>query len=223
MAPWLAYSEEGATSKAQPDPAASSKAIGLDRPGVVADAAPAAMSSEEAPSSTAAVPTTAPAKWIVEGGGNLGFTATVNGASIKGHFARWTAEVVFDPVALKDSHIVVQVPLLTASTADNDRDQMLKGPDFFGSAAGPAVFRSSKIQKFSGEHYTASGTLTMNGESRPITLDFQLHIAEDTATVTGSSRLNRADFGIGTGSWTSTDQIAAEVAVSFHFKAHREK
>jgi polyisoprenoid-binding protein YceI len=100
---------------------------------------------------------------------------------------------------------------------------MLKGPSFFGSAGGTAVYRSTTIRKVLGNRYKANGTLTLNRKSHPVTLTFDLVTNGDKATVSGSSRLDRTTFGIGSGDWAATDQIAAQVDVTFNFSARRRK
>jgi polyisoprenoid-binding protein YceI len=172
--------------------------------------------------SPAAEPTdAAPRPWQVLAGGTLGFTATMNGSDIAGQFEDWSADIDFDPDALAQSRLVVRVSLGSARTGDAQRDQMLSGPDFFGSAGPAAFFRSTRIRKQGAERFSAAGTLTMNGKSRPVTLAFNLRIAGDKATVTGSTRLDRTAFGIGSGEWAAADRIATEVAVSFRFSARR--
>jgi polyisoprenoid-binding protein YceI len=144
----------------------------------------------------------------------------MNGTAIAGRFNQWTADILFAPDALPQSKITVRVPLLSANTGDDERDGMLKGPDFFGGA-GTGVFRSTSIRHVSGERYTAARTLSMNGASRPVTLAFTLHIDGDQADVTGTTKLDRTAFGIGAGQWASADQIAANVDVNFKFSARK--
>lgn len=223
--PWLVYpsavqplpttttdATEDATSDATDGPAVSAPDAGVSEPAAEETAAPSEAAADQA---------AGPVRWSVQPGGRLGFTASMNGDAIEGRFEKWSADIVFDPQALADSTITVRVPLLSANTDNADRDGMLKGADFFGSA-GTATFRSTRISSAGGEQYTAAGTLTMNGISRPTTLSFSLHIAGDRASVTGSAKLDRTAFKIGTGQWASTDQIAGNVDVKFKFAATKK-
>lgn len=133
---------------------------------------------------------------------------------------RWTADIRFDPDALADSRIEVRIPLLP-ETGDASRDTMLRGDDFFGGAGPAATYRASRFVAAGGERYRATGTLTMNGRTRPVPLDFTLGIAGDIATASGTATLDRLAFGIGGGEWASTDQIAGDVAIDFTFRARR--
>ncbi|MBB6125150.1 cytochrome b561/polyisoprenoid-binding protein YceI [Sphingobium subterraneum] len=162
------------------------------------------------------------ARWTVASGGRLGFTASWNGTAIAGRFGSWKSDILFSPDALDASRITVTIDLASASTDDSQRDEMLQGGDFFDTAAHPqAVFTSSAIRSLGGDRYKADGSLQLHGVSKPVTLSFTLKIDGDTAKVTGSSRLDRTKFGVGTGEWAATDQIAAPVSVDFAFSAKR--
>ncbi len=217
--PWLAWAgaKAGDDDRALLTPAAAKPTTA----GLAIAAQPAATGHPAPPAAASQVPDRAWV-WQVGPGGRLGFTAQLNDSAVEGRFTRWSADIVFDPDDLPGSQIVVRVPLASATTDSADRDGTLHGPDFFGNAAGSAVFRSTGIRHVAGERYAAVGTLAMNGKVRPIRLVFNLAIRGDRAVVSGSTRLDRTAFGIGTGDWAATDQIAAAVDVSFSFSASRK-
>ena len=159
-------------------------------------------------------------KWRVSKGGKLGFTANWNGTPVHGSFSRWNSDIRFSPDDLDNSVIRVSVDLGSVGTADTQRDEMLLGEGFFNVAMRPkAEFSSSSITRVRDNRYRAFGKLDLNGRVRPITLEFQLRIDGSNAAVSGSVRLQRTTFGIGSGEWAETDEIADKVAVSFAFAA----
>lgn len=174
----------------------------------------------------AAAPAEAPqpvADWTVTPGGRLGFTASWNNEAVNGRFDRWRAQIRFSPDALAQSSIRVTVDLSSVDTNDGQRDDSLKGSDFFDAAAHPsATFTSRDIRHIDGDRYEARGTLDLRGTSEPARLRFTLRIDGDRARATGTTRLDRTAFGVGQGEWTSTDAIAAGVDVSFSFTAQRK-
>lgn len=162
------------------------------------------------------------ADWAVSSGGRLGFTARWNGEAIKGSFKAWRATIRFSPDLLEKSTIKVSVDLVSADTGDGQRDDTLKGSDFFDTAAHPgAVFTSRTIRHLSDDRYEALGTLNLHGVSKPSTLRFSLKIDGDKATVSGTSRLDRTSFGVGQGQWAATDVVAGNVDIDFAFSATR--
>jgi cytochrome b561/polyisoprenoid-binding protein YceI len=160
--------------------------------------------------------------WAVAPGGRLGFVASWSGTPVNGSFGRWTSNIKFSPDDLAKSSIRVAVDLASADTADSQRDEMLHGDSFLNAPANPqAVFTSSAIMAKGGDRYQAKGSLSLNGRSRPVTLDFTLKIKDEVAKVSGTTRLDRTSFGVGAGEWAATDQIAANVAVNFTFTARK--
>ena len=114
------------------------------------------------------------------------------------------------------------VDLASADTGDGQRNDSLKGSDFFNVTARPdAVFSARDIRHLGGERYEARGTLDLRGISKPATIRFTLRIDGDRARVTGTARIDRTSFGVGQGEWAATDAIAAGVDVAFSFTATR--
>ncbi len=159
-------------------------------------------------------------EWRVSGGGKLAFTVDWNGTPINGTFRRWNSDIRFSPKDLAQSRIRVTIDVGSASTADNQRDDMLLGESFLNAAAHPkAVFNSSSIRLLNGDHYSARGTLDMNGKAHPVTLNFKLKIDGARAEVAGSSSLRRTQFGVGSGEWAETNEVADTVLITFDFTA----
>lgn len=189
-------------------------------------AAPVAESEAEKPEETeetepeeAAQPL---ADWSVASGGRLGFTARWNGDAVAGRFGRWDADIKFSPDDLAKSRIKVTVDLASADTGDGQRDDSLKGSDFFDSGAHPkAVYSARDIRHLGGDRYEARGTLDLRGVAKPATMRFTLTIDGDRARVAGSTRIDRTAFGVGQGEWAATDAIAAGVDIAFSFNATR--
>ena len=194
-----------------------------------APAAPAAPATEEDKALAEEAAKEAPveakeplADWTVASGGRLGFTARWNGEAINGSFDRWRAAIRFRRDDLAKSNIRVTIDLASADTGDGQRDDSLKGSDFFNVAAQPnAVFTARDIRHLDGDRYEARGTLDLRGVSRPATLRFTLRIEGDRASVNGTARIDRTAFGVGQGEWAATDAIAANVDIDFSFSATR--
>lgn len=186
---------------------------------------PPTAGSDEAAATEEAAPkdNTQPlADWTVASGGRLGFTARWNGEAVDGRFGRWRASIRFSPDELAKSTIRVTVDLASADTGDGQRDDSLKGSDFFDIGAHPAaVFTAREIRHLGGDRYEARGTLDLRGASKPATLRFTLRIDGDRAHVSGTARIDRTAFGVGQGEWAATDAIAAGVDIAFAFTATR--
>lgn len=167
--------------------------------------------------------TSEPARWIVQPGSTLTFTAAWSDQPISGRFDRWRADILFGPEALDRSKLTVTIDAASINTGDSQRDAALPTEDWFDVAAHPkAVFTASRFEKTGADRYVAHGSLTLRGVTRPLKLPFRLKITGDRAEARGVTSLDRTSFGIGQGEWSSTDQIPAKVALAIDVKAVRK-
>lgn len=207
-----------------PPPPMVAEAAPIETPAPVAAIAPVAAAEETpaAPAEATQPKTAAPSVWKVNAGATLGFATAWGGAAIEGRFDRWTADIVFSPDALDQSKVSVSIDLASAVTGDGQRDESIKGADWFDVAShAKATFVATRFEKTGEDRYVAHGTLTLRGVARPQRLPFTLKIEGDKARVSGVTTLDRTAFGVGQGEWKSTDQIPAEVKVSVNLTASR--
>ena len=95
---------------------------------------------------------------------------------------------------------------------------MLQGPDFFGASANPtATWRSTSVRSTGPNRYSANGTLSLKGASRPQALTFTLSGEGLRRRVEGRASIDRAAFGVGTGE--SAAGLGTSVSLNFAFDA----
>ncbi|MEO9514594.1 MAG: cytochrome b/b6 domain-containing protein [Paracoccaceae bacterium] len=145
-------------------------------------------------------------EWAVQDG-TITFTITQFGSQVQGQFADWTAAIRFDEELLAqkagDVDVQIAIPSMTVGSVTN---QAL-GPDFFDVTIHPtAQFTADIVQIVDG--YSANGTLTIRGATRPLEMPFSLSLDGDTANVAAKLTLDRRDFGIG-------DNMADEGSLGF--------
>lgn len=179
---------------------------------------PAPQSVASAPASTTAAPAPSRGNWSVTEG-TLGFSIQQMGAVVEGSFATWTAEITFNESASNGKHGQVTVSIdMTSLNLGSVTDQA-KGPEFFDTATHKtATFTADILPSPTG--YTAQGSLTLHGTSHPVALPFTLQITGDTATMTGSTRLDRRDFGIGAG-YTDEETVGFTATITVALTAKR--
>lgn len=191
---------------------------GTPEPAVVT---PVPVESRPVAAETPAIPA-APVAWKVQSGSSLRFATSWSGTPIEGTFPTWTADIRFSPEALAASALTVKVSLGSIRTGDPQQEEALPGEDWFNAGQFPqAVFKASGFESVGKDRYRARGTLTLRGQSSPVTLDFRVVIKGDRAEAEGSTTLDRTVFGVGQGEFAATDQIPAQVQVSFTVKASR--
>jgi polyisoprenoid-binding protein YceI len=148
--------------------------------------------------------------------GRLEFTAIQAGAKFTGGFKRFDVTLDFDPAAPAQGRLDVTVDAASIDTQDGERDEVLRGPDFFAVARFPqAEYHATRFAR-AGSGWRADGELTIRGMKKPVPVTFTLATAAGGATVMkGGASLKRLDFGLGQGEWASTEWVGDAVDVRF--------
>lgn len=207
--------EEGAEEAQAGEPAAAVSATPavLETP----EATPSAEASEDAAAQEEAAAAGPLPGWDIQPGGTLRFGVDNAGYALSGSFRRWDGTITMDPANPAGAEIAIEIDLASASMGDATQDQMLLGSDFFNVATNStATFRSSNVTR-QGNGYRASGTLRLNGASRPQTISFTLSGSGARRSVSGSATIDRNAFGVGKGE--SAGGIAPNVQLDFSFTA----
>ena len=152
-------------------------------------------------------------EWQTEATSKLGFSFTQQGTKYSGRFENFTAAIDIDPSNVEAGSIVGTVQTDSVNTRDYDRDATLSDSDWFDSGNYPeAVFESNAITANDEGGYSASGTLTLKGTSKPATMNFTFEAGDTSAVFAATMRVNRFDFNVGAG-WNDTSWVGQYVEV----------
>jgi polyisoprenoid-binding protein YceI len=157
--------------------------------------------------------------WVMDRGASaVEFEATAFNAPLTGRFETFSAQIRLDPADLSDARIEAVVNTASFALSDSQyRSNVSGGPGLAVADHPEARFTSEEIRAVEGG-YEAVGTLTIKGESNPLTLPFTLTVDGDRATAEGLFVLNRAAFGVGGGDW---GDVGPSVSVTVHIEADR--
>ena len=124
-------------------------------------------------------------------------------SQVRGRFGVFEGTIAMDAAKPEASSVVFKIDASSIDTDNTDRDKHLRSPDFFGVASHPTItFKSEKIRATGKDRYAVTGTLTMRGVAKTITLPVSFLGAgkdpwgNERAGFTTSVTLNRKDFGI---------------------------
>lgn len=133
--------------------------------------------------------------WVVQDG-TLEITVMQLGSPVTGSFADWTAAIRFDETVESGPagsvEVVVSIGSLTLGSVTSEAMK----EDFFNVDAFPTATFDADIER-GPDGYTAIGTLTIKDQSMPLTLPFDLDIANGLAAMSGSASVDRRDFAVG--------------------------
>lgn len=176
-------------------------------------ALPLALAASLAFAAPVAPAASAPPTWTHGAGSTLGFASSYDGESFEGRFARFSTRLHFDPASVS-GHFEVLIDLASASTENDERDEVLLGADFFNTAALPqARYQATQFRKLADGRFVADGTLSLRGVSKPVPLSFRWTPGA-APVLEGTASVPRLAFGVGLGDWDDTEVLPDEVRVT---------
>lgn len=147
--------------------------------------------------------------------GTLRFTATQAGAKFTGHFGEFKVRFDFDAADPAKGVLDVTISTASADTADQERNEVLHGRDFFWVEHFPQATYHAEGFKADGKAWVANGQLTLRGVTQPVVVRFELKPKQKELGMKGGAALRRLEFGVGQGDWTDTTWLADPVDVAF--------
>jgi polyisoprenoid-binding protein YceI len=133
----------------------------------------------------------------------VGFTIRHLVSNVRGRFDDFGGKVNMDPKNLAGSSVEFHIKATSVDTSVPDRDKHLRSADFFDVEKFPEIsFKSESVKTTGKDKYDVTGTLTIHGVSKKVTLPVSyLGSAKDPwggtrAGFETSTTLNRKDFGI---------------------------
>jgi polyisoprenoid-binding protein YceI len=125
-------------------------------------------------------------------------------SNVRGEFTNISGSALFDPSDLSKSSVEVTIEAASLSTREPQRDQHLRSGDFFDVEKYPTLtFRSTRVEPRGQEFFKLTGELTIHGVTKEATFDMEgpNPTVKDPwgnvrAGVTGSTKINRKEFGL---------------------------
>lgn len=124
-------------------------------------------------------------------------------SKVTGRFDTFNGTITTDFANLANSSVRFEIDAASINTNNEDRDKHLRSPDFFDVANHPKItFESSAITKTGDSSFDVTGTLTMRGVAKTITIPVAfLGAAQDPWGNTKAgfelgTSLDRKDYGV---------------------------
>ncbi|HLS94286.1 polyisoprenoid-binding protein YceI [Sphingobacterium allocomposti] len=124
-------------------------------------------------------------------------------SSVKGFFQDFNITMSGDPQDISTASIRIAIPTSSINTKNEQRDQHLRGEDFFDSNQFPEItFESTAIKKLNDGKYDVTGNLTIRNITKPTTFHVEVGgVAKDPwgnekIGFAFNGRINREDFGL---------------------------
>ena len=148
-------------------------------------------------------------------------------SNVSGHFKQFDATLQTDGDDMSTAKVHFSADLSSISTNNEQRDGHLKSNDFFDVANHPQLtFQSDKLEKVDEENYKMHGTLTIRGNSKPVTFNVSFGgiVDKDPWGLTRAGfevtgKINRKDYGVNFSMLSETGGVMLGEDVSLHANA----
>ena len=161
----------------------------------------------------------------------IGFSVNHFFTPVEGYFNDYEGSLKFDPENLAGSSANFNVKVASVNTDNEKRDNDLKSDSFFNVEKFPEMkFTSTGFSK-TDEGYVVEGNLTVKDVTKPVEVPFQvLGVGPNPwkknsliMGIKGSFKINRNDYGVGTGNWAATAVVGGEVTINVLLELNRDE
>lgn len=155
--------------------------------------------------STASAPSAGTTTWTIDNSHTLAEFSVrhLMISTVKGRFGEVSGTVLGQDADPASAQIEVSINVASIDTREAQRDAHLRSADFFDAENFPTLtFRSTRIEKASGDDLTVTGDLTIRGTTREVVLDVTAEgrvkdpWGGERAGYSAKTKIKRSDFGL---------------------------
>jgi len=148
-------------------------------------------------------------------------------SNVRGEFTKMSGSALINPADPAKSSVEITIEAASINTREPQRDEHLRSADFLDVAHYPTLtFRSKRIEPLGAENFKLIGDLTIRGVTKEVTIDIEgpTPSVKDPwgnvrAGVTGSTKINRKDFGVAFNALTETGGVVVGDEVKITIEA----
>ncbi len=158
----------------------------------------------------------------VNGSSSIRWIANWQGNPVKGGFEEFTVKASgLDPSGPAGAGLSMTLDTNSIKAASPDITQALHGAEWFNINQHPQARYTGHITQKNGG-LEAEGRLQLKGHEKSLNFPLEITHQGNNLVLTGHFTLQRDDFGIGTGQWSSGKTIALKVEVKFSITLARD-
>jgi polyisoprenoid-binding protein YceI len=143
----------------------------------------------------------------------LRFSAYYEGEELGGRFTAFNVTLETKGEAGEPAALLVEVQTASADMSDREVNAEIAEPEWFDVQAFPVASYESRDIRPAESGFFANGRLRIKGIEQALQIPLEWTREGDRATLTGSVRLSRLDWQVGTGEWSNNASLADRVHV----------
>jgi len=124
-------------------------------------------------------------------------------SNVKGRFSSPVGSVGYDAAEPHHIDLLVEIPIATIDTRNEQRDAHLRSADFFDAGKHPMMsFKGTRVEGDTTKKFKLTGDLTIRGATREVTLDVTAEGAGNDPSgnerlgFSAEGKIDRKDFGL---------------------------
>ncbi|GGA39671.1 YceI family protein [Psychrobacillus lasiicapitis] len=124
-------------------------------------------------------------------------------SKVKGSFTNFTADLEGNAEDLTGATISFDIDVKSITTNNEDRDNHLRGADFFDTESFPNIkFVATDIKKTDDGEYDVTGDMTIKGVTKPVTFEVEYGgkgtnpWGQEVVAFSAETKINRKDFDL---------------------------
>ncbi|MDI2585998.1 YceI family protein [Psychrobacillus sp. NEAU-3TGS] len=124
-------------------------------------------------------------------------------SKVKGSFTNFTADLEGNAEDLTGAAISFDIDVKSITTNNEDRDNHLRGADFFDTESFPNIkFVATDIKKTDDSEYDVTGDMTIKGVTKPVTFEVEYGgkgtnpWGQEVVAFSAETKINRKDFDL---------------------------
>ena len=172
-----------------------------------------------------------PNQWLVDGGHSAASFSVrhLMVATVRGQLGPMTGTVEYDGKDVRSVKADVTIDVRAINTQNTQRDQDLRGSDFFDTAKYPTItFKSKRVDPGAEGAFKLVGDLTIRGTTREVTLDVEAPAPVTKGMrgmvtgTTATTRIKRLEYGLKYNSMVEAGPVVGdEVTITIDIEVGR--
>jgi acylpyruvate hydrolase len=149
--------------------------------------------------------------------------------TVRGSFKTFSGTLDIDPNDFTRSQIHGEIDVASIDTGNTDRDNHLRAGDFFDAPNHPKItFKSTRIAA-KGDGFVVTGDLTIRGVTKSVDIDVEYAgtsknpYGQIVTGVSGSTTINRKDFGVNFNAVLETGGVAVGEKVKLEIEVQAKQ